>query len=127
MTMTTKDNKYIHFAIEREALDGPFVICITHSASVVRLLMKEHQRAVESDYAAYEAASENKQDGWVFEPTQKVIPFEAGQDVWLGYPFDHAGAKEWDEDREGIGVTWPEWEKDFKELLRQAEEMDWLR
>jgi hypothetical protein len=126
MTALTRNDKSIHWAIERCALDGPYVTLLTHDTRVVRREMSAWEAEIEEDEAAYEAASEDEQEAWVWGPTQRAIPYEAGQEVWLGFPFDQRGAKEW-KPEEGFGPTWENEQKEVREVCRLSREGGWSK
>ena len=97
MTALTINTKYIHFAVARESTDGEYVVMVTHVPWIVNQVMQTWQREErEPDEVAYAAASEAEREAWVYAPTMRVYVYEAGQEVWLGFPFEHCGAKEFD-------------------------------
>jgi hypothetical protein len=76
MNHLTNAKKLINYAVEVEYNDGPYVLCITQSIEVAKLVAAS--RVLEDEYGQYCVG--------------KVIAYEAGQEVWLGFPFSHRKA-----------------------------------
>jgi hypothetical protein len=131
--MITSNGKYIHFAITREAQDGPYVVAITHDPRVVQTLMSDwYRNEWLPDVEAYNAADDATQAAWVPAPRQRVHAFEAGQNVRLGFPFDAAKfdghfaqvVVGYDDDRkEKMGDS--QGADAVRDILRRQAEMDW--
>ena len=73
----TKNGKYIHYAVQTKYTGGHYVVCLTQSLRVAQLVSKNER--MEDENGEYCVG--------------RIIPFEAGQDVWIGFPFTHRGAR----------------------------------
>ncbi|QQS16231.1 MAG: hypothetical protein IPK84_02695 [Candidatus Moraniibacteriota bacterium] len=75
--------KFIHYAVEVYAVEARsndgylYVLCLTQSLEVAKLVSESQVH--EGEHGEYRVG--------------RVIPYEAGQEVWLGFPFPHRGAK----------------------------------
>ena len=93
----TTNGKFVNYAVEANSPDGPHVVCLSASLEVA-LAALETRFFGEDDHGPYIHGT--------------IIPFEAGQEVWLGFPFRKKGAKEavgrigaYAEDRQMICIT----------------------
>jgi hypothetical protein len=93
----TKNGKFINYAVQTAYSDGPYVICLTQSLRVAQTVAQSEKMSDENgEYCV-----------------GRVIPFEATQEVWLGFPFTHRGAKTLIRDQ----VT----DEQYEELLRETD------
>ena len=109
---------FVHFAIERESLDGPYVECITHSLELALRLIREDRVEAEAENEEFAAASEDAQYSWVWGSRLRVHAFDAAEDVALGWMFGGAALRVEDVKFHPIvGVTAEERRNQFVELI----------